>query len=144
VIQLFTYGVSLINITLVGLVVLLYIFSLVDMNNAVDKANKQEIQLLKDGQKKMQLMYEQTASALASAIDAKDKYTKGHSNRVAKYSRMLAEALGEDEKTQDKIYYVALLHDIGKIGVPNAIINKPGKLTDEEYEIIKTHPVIDI
>jgi HD-GYP domain-containing protein (c-di-GMP phosphodiesterase class II) len=55
---------------------------------------------------------------------------------------MLAQALGEDEKTQENIYYVALLHDIGKIGVPNAIINKPGKLTDEEYEIIKTHPVI--
>ena len=50
--------------------------------------------------------------------------------------------MGEDEKTQEKIYYVALLHDIGKIGVPNAIINKPGKLTEEEYEIIKTHPVI--
>ncbi len=80
--------------------------------------------------------------ALSQTIDAKDKYTKGHSNRVAKYSRMLAAALGEDEKTQENIYYVALLHDIGKIGVPNAIINKPGKLTDEEYEIIKTHPVI--
>ncbi len=80
--------------------------------------------------------------ALSQTIDAKDKYTKGHSNRVAKYSRMLAAALGEDEKTQERIYYTALLHDIGKIGVPNAIINKPGKLTDEEYEIIKTHPVI--
>lgn len=80
--------------------------------------------------------------ALSQTIDAKDKYTKGHSNRVAKYSRMLAASLGEDEKEQEKIYYVALLHDIGKIGVPNAIINKPGKLTDEEYAIIKTHPVI--
>ena len=55
---------------------------------------------------------------------------------------MLAKALGENENSQEHIYYVALLHDIGKIGVPNAIINKPDKLTDEEYEIIKTHPVI--
>lgn len=84
----------------------------------------------------------EVTSALAQTIDAKDKYTKGHSNRVAKYSRMLAQALGENEKKQEQIYYVALLHDIGKIGVPNAIINKPTKLTDEEYEIIKTHPVI--
>ncbi len=84
----------------------------------------------------------EVTSALAQTIDAKDKYTKGHSNRVAKYSRMLAAALGEKEKTQERIYYAALLHDIGKIGIPNAIINKPGKLTDEEYEIIKTHPVI--
>ena len=84
----------------------------------------------------------EVTTALSQTIDAKDKYTKGHSNRVAKYSRMLAKALGENEKTQENIYYVALLHDIGKIGIPNAIINKPGKLTDEEYEIIKTHPVI--
>ncbi len=84
----------------------------------------------------------EVTSALAQTIDAKDKYTKGHSNRVAKYSRMLAAELGEDEKEQQNIYYVALLHDIGKIGVPNAIINKPGKLTEDEYEIIKTHPVI--
>lgn len=84
----------------------------------------------------------EVTTALAQTIDAKDKYTKGHSNRVAKYSRMLAAALGEKEKTQERIYYAALLHDIGKIGIPNAIINKPGKLTDEEYEIIKTHPAI--
>ncbi len=93
-------------------------------------------------QKEIEKLSIEVTMALSQTIDAKDKYTKGHSNRVAKYSRMLAEALGEDEKTQDKIYYVALLHDIGKIGIPNAIINKPGKLTDEEYEIIKTHPVI--
>ena len=84
----------------------------------------------------------EVTTALTQTIDAKDKYTKGHSNRVAKYSRMLAEALGENEKTQEQIYYAALLHDIGKIGIPNAIINKPGKLTDEEFAIIKTHPVI--
>ena len=93
-------------------------------------------------QKEIEKLSIEVTMALSQTIDAKDKYTKGHSNRVAKYSRMLAEALGEDEKTQENIYYVALLHDIGKIGVPNAIINKPGKLTDEEYEIIKTHPVI--
>ncbi len=93
-------------------------------------------------QKEIERLSIEVTTALSQTIDAKDKYTKGHSNRVAKYSRMLAQALGEDEKTQENIYYVALLHDIGKIGVPNAIINKPGKLTDEEYEIIKTHPVI--
>ena len=96
----------------------------------------------KKRQKEIEKLSIEVTTALSQTIDAKDKYTKGHSNRVAKYSRMLAQALGEDEKTQENIYYVALLHDIGKIGVPNAIINKPGKLTDEEYEIIKTHPVI--
>lgn len=93
-------------------------------------------------QEEIQKLSMQVTSALAQTIDAKDKYTKGHSNRVAKYSRMLAAELGESEKTQEEIYYAALLHDIGKIGIPIAIINKPDKLTDEEYEIIKTHPVI--
>lgn len=93
-------------------------------------------------QKEIEKLSIEVTMALSQTIDAKDKYTKGHSNRVAKYSQMLAAALGETEKAQENIYYTALLHDIGKIGVPNAIINKPGKLTDEEYEIIKTHPVI--
>ena len=93
-------------------------------------------------QEEIQKLSMEVTSALVQTIDAKDKYTKGHSSRVAKYSKMLAAELGESEKVQESIYYTALLHDIGKIGIPNAIINKPDKLTDEEYEIIKTHPVI--
>lgn len=80
--------------------------------------------------------------ALAHTIDAKDEYTKGHSVRVAKYSRMIAERMGLSEEDCENIYYMGLLHDIGKIGVPNEIINKPTKLSDEEYSIIKLHPVI--
>ncbi len=78
--------------------------------------------------------------ALAHTIDAKDEYTRGHSVRVAKYSRMLAERLGLSSEDSENVYYMALLHDIGKIGVPNEIINNPSKLTDEEYTVIKTHP----
>lgn len=77
---------------------------------------------------------------LADAIDAKDAYTKGHSGRVADYSREIARRAGYSEKEQDEIYMMGLLHDVGKIGVPDAVINKPGKLTDEEFEKIKTHP----
>lgn len=80
--------------------------------------------------------------ALAHTIDAKDEYTKGHSVRVAKYSRMIAEKMGLSAENCENIYYIGLLHDIGKIGVPNEIINKPAKLSDEEYNIIKLHPVI--
>ena len=80
--------------------------------------------------------------ALAHTIDAKDKYTNGHSVRVAKYSRMIAEKMGLSAEMCENIYYMGLLHDIGKIGVPNEIINKPAKLTDEEYDVIKTHPGI--
>ena len=79
---------------------------------------------------------------LAEAIDAKDTYTNGHSGRVAKYSREIALRYGYSRKRQDEIFMMGLLHDVGKIGVPDAVINKPARLTDEEYAQIKTHPVM--
>ena len=79
---------------------------------------------------------------LAEAIDAKDNYTNGHSGRVAKYTREIARRVGYSQKRQDEIYMMGLLHDVGKIGVPDAVINKPAKLTEEEYAQIKTHPVM--
>ena len=77
--------------------------------------------------------------AFAKVVDMKDTYTNGHSTRVADYTAMLATELGYDEATVDKYYQIALLHDIGKIGVPPEVLNKPGKLTDEEFETIKSH-----
>ena len=74
-------------------------------------------------------------------IDAKDPYTNGHSKRVAQYTRLLAKEFGFEGEELDRIYYIALLHDCGKIGVPDNILGKPGKLTDEEFEIIKSHTV---
>lgn len=77
--------------------------------------------------------------AFAKVIDMKDKYTNGHSTRVAKYTSILAKELGYDDDTVEKYYQIALLHDIGKIGIPPEVLNKPGKLTNEEFEIIKSH-----
>lgn len=77
---------------------------------------------------------------LAEAIDAKDAYTKGHSNRVAEYSREIAKRAHYSEAAQDEVYMMGLLHDVGKIGVSDAVITKPGRLTDEEFGQIKTHP----
>ncbi|MBR0418494.1 MAG: response regulator [Erysipelotrichaceae bacterium] len=79
---------------------------------------------------------------LAQAIDAKDTYTNGHSGRVAEYSKEIAKRYGYSVKQQDEIYMMGLLHDVGKIGVPDAVINKPGRLNDEEFEQIKKHPVL--
>lgn len=84
----------------------------------------------------------QSMYTLAKTIDAKDKYTNGHSMRVAKYSKMIAERMGLAESQIEEIYNMAMLHDIGKIGIPDAIINKTSRLTDEEYDIIKTHPAM--
>ena len=79
--------------------------------------------------------------ALASAIDAKDKYTNGHSKRVAEYSRKIAELAGKSSEECEMIYDAGLLHDVGKIGVPLEILQKKSRLTDEEFEQIKVHPV---
>ena len=84
----------------------------------------------------------QVAQSLAAAIDAKDAYTRGHSSRVAEYAREIARRYGYQGKALEKIYMAALLHDVGKIGVPDGIINKPSGLSAEEFEIIKKHPVM--
>ena len=87
-------------------------------------------------------LFLQVVSSLAASIDAKDAYTKGHSGRVAAYSKEIARRCGFNETEQDNIYMMGLLHDVGKIGVPDSIINKPGRLDDEEFLKIKEHPVI--
>ena len=92
--------------------------------------------------RKVEEMNVQTVKALATAIDAKDKYTNGHSTRVAEYSKMIAARSGYSKAEQDEIYMMALLHDVGKIGVPDSVINKTSKLTDKEYSMIRQHPVI--
>lgn len=86
--------------------------------------------------------YFSTIQALAEAIDAKDPYTHGHSARVAEYAIMVAKELGMSFEEMENLQAAAYLHDIGKIGIPEAILTKPGRLTNEEYQIIKTHPEI--
>ena len=87
-------------------------------------------------------LFEEMIMALAQAIDAKDHYTHGHSQRVAECSAQMSLLLGDDPQQVKLIYYMGLLHDIGKIGIPVEIINKPGKLTDGEYAKIKSHSAI--
>lgn len=90
-------------------------------------------------QKHDKQMLREVIESFAKVVDLKDSYTQGHSTRVAKYTEMLARELGYDEETVEKYYNIALMHDIGKIGIPDAVLNKPGKLTDDEFELIKSH-----
>ena len=101
------------------------------------KANELDI-LLEQQQHDKQLLRE-IIESFAKVIDMKDSYTQGHSSRVAKYTKMLAKELGYDDETVEQFYYVALMHDIGKVSIPDQVLNKPGKLTDEEFGIIKSH-----
>lgn len=91
---------------------------------------------------RLELMSEEMVRMLAVSIDAKDRYTNGHSFRVASYSAALARALGWSEEEVGTLWREALLHDIGKIGIPDAVLNKPGRLTDEEFAVIKSHAAI--
>ena len=113
-----------------------------DETETLYKAVCQMAQSVSGRMKDMQSLFEETVMALVNAIDAKDQYTHGHSSRVAAYSRRIAELAGKDESECEEIYLSALLHDVGKIGVPEAIINKKGRLTDEEFAAIKQHPGI--
>lgn len=88
--------------------------------------------------------YAPTIYALTAAIDAKDHYTFSHSENVAYYARELARAYGMNEEGIKIIYEAGLLHDIGKIGIEESILNKPGKLTEEEYQIVKSHVELSI
>lgn len=130
-----TWIVALSSVFLVALA-LICVYSYVHVRKA-DELDESERR-----RKEQQSLFEQTAEALASAIDAKDPYTNGHSRRVAEYSLKIAESVGKPEEECERVYFAALLHDVGKIGVPSSIINKKGRLTDEEFEQIKRHPVL--
>ena len=84
-------------------------------------------------------LFLQVVSSLAAAIDTKDMYTKGHSHRVAKYSKMIAKRIGYSDERQEEIFMMGLLHDVGKIGIPISLLNKKESLTSEEFDQIKTH-----
>ena len=92
--------------------------------------------------KEMERITIQAIMTVANTVDAKDDYTKGHSMRVAAYAELLAQRLGWSEEEIQNIYYVAMLHDVGKIGVPDAVLNKPFKLSDVEFQLIKGHTLM--
>lgn len=92
--------------------------------------------------REVELVTIEAITTVANTIDAKDDYTRGHSFRVAAYSEELAKKLGWSEEEVRNIHYVALLHDIGKIGVPDSVLNKPFKLTDVEFAMIKNHTLV--
>lgn len=101
-----------------------------------------KVDVLRKKQKQYHDIVNQSLETFAHAIDAKDQNTNGHSQRVAIYSAEIAKRMGMSDEEQEQIYYMGMLHDIGKIGIPDAILKKPGKLTEEEMQIIRNHPTI--
>lgn len=101
------------------------------------RTRKLELQRIRD-----QKIIMETMQIIADFIDAKDEYTRGHSSRVSQYAVKLAEKLKMDEEQVKNIGYIAMMHDCGKMGIPDRVLNKPGKLTAEEIEIMRTHTTL--
>ena len=118
----------------------LLIFGICELIICIRSIMQRQIKLVQTAQQEQ--YSSEIIKTLITAIDAKDVYTKGHSARVSEYSVILAKELGWNEEAVNNIKYKALLHDVGKIGVPDRVLNKADRLTDEEYNVIKTHTII--
>jgi HD-GYP domain-containing protein (c-di-GMP phosphodiesterase class II) len=99
---------------------------------------------LKEAYSKLNLSYKNTIIALTKAVDARDTYTAGHSERVTQISFKIDEVLGLSPDQLNVLEIAALFHDVGKIGIPDQVLNKPGKLTVKEFNQIKEHPSIGV
>ncbi|MDP6978198.1 MAG: response regulator [Myxococcota bacterium] len=117
-------------------------FKLQDMNRNLEGKVRERTKQLAQKNQELSTAYIQTIRALAEAIDAKDHYTRGHSERVAVYASRIARHMNMRKELIERVYFAGLLHDVGKIGIPDAIITKPARLNNEEYEEIKKHPEI--
>ena len=142
IVQVFAYGLSLTNIAFVLAAEIVYIVAIYDLNRKLESANRSEIEFLQQERQDMNRLFEQTTTAFVNAIDEKNEYTKGHSARVAKYAMAIAQGCGKSERECRQVYYGALLHDVGKMEIPDVIIEKVDDLTEEEEEILRQKPVI--
>ncbi len=115
-----------------------YDMQLIDAAAAFAGAFLENARLYRD----QKAMFLGSVQALSAAIDAKDRYTQGHSERVAHLGSLLAGAMSDPALAPDRVHLSGLLHDVGKIGVPESVLCKPGRLTDEEFDAIKRHPQI--
>ena len=117
-------------------------FRLQDMNRNLEEKVRERTRQVAQKHQELRCAYVQTVGALAEAVDAKDSYTRGHSERVGVYSSKLAREMGFAKEFIERVYIAGLLHDVGKIGIPDAVILKPDKLDPEEYAEIMKHPAI--
>jgi len=145
--HIFNISLTIIAVVFFGLITLYFLLlriihntskTLVEQNQNL-KQQKNEIE---NAYEKLHGTYRDTIATLSRAVDARDPYTSGHSERVASLAKKIAKKMGVPKKEFEQIELAAQFHDIGKIGVPDSILLKPGKLTDIEFNVIKNHPVI--
>ena len=137
IIQIFAYGISIVNMAMVLVSISLYVFTYLDINETAKRAHNHEMKALKDEKKSMKKLFGQTAAAFVTAVEKRDPFLKGHSERVADYAKRIAEASGKTEDECDDIYYTALLNDVGLSGLPEELLSKTENLTDDELKLVR-------
>ena len=140
--QIFTYGISIVNMSMVAVSISLYVFTYLDINNTVEHAHEIEMRNMENENQRMQRLFDQTATAFVSAVEKKDDYTKGNAVRTAEYARRIAELAGKDEAECEKVYYAALLHDVGIIGIPDSVIKNEYDPKKRDRELLMQKPLI--
>ena len=140
--QIFTYGISIVNMAMVAVSVSLYVFMYLDLNNTVEHAHQIEIRHMQGEQDRMHRLFDQTATAFVSAVEKKDELTKGNSIKVAEFARRIAEHAGKSEEDCNKVYYAALLHDVGLIGIPDEVIRNETDHYSNDQEVMQSLPLI--
>ena len=141
IVQFFVTGVSFTNMSIALAVLVLYLFAYCDLNDELEIAHMKEMGELQEERNSMQRLFDQTATAFVMAIEKKDETIQGHSEKVAVVAKKIAEAYGKDEEECLKVYYAALLHDIGVVELPDRLIGKSEELTEEDREIIRKKPI---
>ena len=142
IIQIKMYGTSIVNMSMVIVSISLYVFTYLDINNTVERAHKIEMMNMESEKQRIQRLFDQTATAFVSAVEKKDDYLKGSAVRTAEYSRRIAELAGKDESECEKVYYAALLHDVGIIGIPDSIIKNESDPKKWNRELMKKKPLM--
>ena len=137
--EIFNTYVKFINIVILIALTSLLACILISSKLSINYYNAEKMKQLEEQRIRDKQLLRELVESFAKVIDLKDQYTQGHSTRVAKYTSLLAKELGYSDEEIEKFYNIALLHDIGKIGIPDEILNKPGSLTDDEYQIMKSH-----
>ena len=125
-----------------GMLLLLFFTIINTVKDIRSLEERRQLEQVEERRKQTEAMSLQLIQTLSGTIESKDEYTRGHSYRVAEYSALIAGAMGWDEKEVENLKNAAYLHDIGKMGIPDIILNKPSKLLDAEYDIIKQHVTI--
>ena len=136
VLQYYFYGLSFVNIAVGISATIIYLFTMKEVNDRVDMEKRQELDAVEAERVKIMHGFNEAATAIADAVDARDEFTRGHSVRVARYSRILAERAGLSEQECHEVYYSALLHDIGKLALPDSLVRKGSAEASESDKML--------